>query len=126
MEEHLTTSLRNFPFFLKLLAYLIFSSTRLFFSLSFSHFPLISIFHISLLSPPPSALPCLVISTIFVVFAPFLHLRCFGCLLGAFIQAISAMLIVIHDLNSFSFPNIFLQFWQVHWQVHSYPYPFSF
>ena len=52
MRKHLTSSLRYFLFFLKFLAYLIFSSTRLLFSLSFSHFPLIqSISYISIVTP---------------------------------------------------------------------------
>ena len=98
MGKHLTSPLRNVLFFSLSL-----SSPLRAYSLSFYlSLPLISFLFsyipsfFSLLSPS-NVVPFMVLSTNFCCFTVFLHLRCFGRKLGAYIPEIFALLVITCD-----------------------------
>ena len=130
MGKHLTSPLRNV----------------LFFSLSLSS--LLRAYSLFFLPPPPyqfsfliyPTFPFSIISLIcsalygtihhFCCFTAFLHLRCFGRKLGAYIPEIFALLIITCDPKQYFSLISLLQYWHIHqfpilssFPIHTYRYP---
>ena len=133
MGKHLTSPLRNVLFFSHSL-----SSPLRAYSLSFYLSPphqfsflIYPQFLFSTLSLICSAL----YGTIhhFCCFTAFLHLRCFGRKLGAYIPEIFALLIITCDPKQYFSLIILLQYWHIHQflissssPIHTHRYPIFF